>query len=70
MLLDRNEFDPFLKRMETEDKREITYDIIKQKRLWWKAGEPSKPVPKPKVTTRKVLLCVCGGTERTSAFMS
>lgn len=35
----------------------ITYDNIKRKRSWSKAGESSQTVAKPGLTARKVLLC-------------
>ncbi|XP_043062966.1 histone-lysine N-methyltransferase SETMAR-like isoform X1 [Drosophila yakuba] len=47
MLLKRNELDPFLKRMVTGDEKWITYDNIKRKRSWSKAGESSQTVAKP-----------------------
>ncbi|MCP6497724.1 hypothetical protein NL476_27565, partial [Klebsiella pneumoniae] len=58
MLLKRNELDPFLKRTVTGDEKWITYDNIKRKRSWSKAGESSRTVAKPGLTARKVLLCV------------
>lgn len=57
-LLNRNKIDPFLKRIVTGDEKWITYDNVKRKRSWSKAGEASQTVAKPGLTARKVLLCV------------
>lgn len=57
-LLNRNKVDPFLKRLVTGDEKWVTYDNVKRKRSWSKAGEASQTVAKPGLTSRKVLLCV------------
>ncbi|XP_044313281.1 histone-lysine N-methyltransferase SETMAR-like [Drosophila rhopaloa] len=56
MLLKRNELDPFWRRMVTGGEKWITYDNIKRKRSWLKAG--AKTVAKSVLTARKVLLCI------------
>lgn len=57
-LLNRNNVDPFLKRLVTGDEKWVTYDNIKRKRSWSIRGEPAQTVAKPGLTPRKVLLCV------------
>jgi len=57
-LLNRNKSDPFLKRLVTGDEKWITYDNVTRKRSWSKRGAPAQTVPKPRLTARKVLLCV------------
>ncbi|GFT61776.1 histone-lysine N-methyltransferase SETMAR [Trichonephila clavipes] len=57
-LAKRNEIDPFLKRMLTEDEKWVTYDNIVPKRSWWKRSEVAQTVAKPGLTARKVLLCI------------
>ncbi|GFW68519.1 mariner transposase [Trichonephila clavipes] len=53
-----NEIDPFLKRMVTEDEKLVTYDNIVRKRSWSKRGKAAQTVAKPRLTSRKVLLCI------------
>ncbi|GFT84806.1 mariner transposase [Trichonephila clavipes] len=57
-LAKRNEIDPFLKRMVTEDEKWVTYDNIERERSWSKRSEAAQTVAKPGLTTRKVLLCI------------
>ncbi|GFW83015.1 mariner transposase [Trichonephila clavipes] len=57
-LAKRNEIDPFLKRMVTEDEKWVTYNNIGRKRPWSKRGEAAQTVAKPGLTSRKVLLCI------------
>ncbi|GFX03751.1 histone-lysine N-methyltransferase SETMAR [Trichonephila clavipes] len=54
----RNEIDPFLKRMVTEDEKWVRYDNIVRKRSWSKRREAVQTVAKPGLTARKVLLCI------------
>ncbi|GFU19514.1 histone-lysine N-methyltransferase SETMAR [Trichonephila clavipes] len=46
----RNEINPFIKRMVTEDEKGFTYDNIVRKRSWSKCGEEAQTVPKPELT--------------------
>lgn len=57
-LLNRNNVDPFLKRLVTGDEKWLTYDNIKRQRSWSIRGESAQKVAKPRLTSRKVLLCV------------
>ncbi|XP_046835602.1 histone-lysine N-methyltransferase SETMAR-like [Vespa crabro] len=57
-LANRNEIDPFLKRMMTGDEKWVTYDNFVRKRSWSKRGEAAQTMAKPGLTTRKVLLCI------------
>ena len=57
-LLNRNKIDPFLKRMVTGDEKWVTYDNVKRKRSWSKSSEAAQMVAKPRLTARKVFLCV------------
>ncbi|GFW62809.1 mariner Mos1 transposase [Trichonephila clavipes] len=57
-LAKRNEIDPFLKRMVTGDEKWVTNDNILRKRSWSKRGEAAQTVSKPRLTARKVLLCI------------
>ncbi|GFW19802.1 mariner transposase [Trichonephila clavipes] len=54
----RNEIDPFLKRMVTDDEKWVTYDNIVRKRSWSRRSEEAKTVAKPGLTSRKLLLCI------------
>jgi len=56
VILKRNEIEPFLKRMITDDEKWITYDNPTRKRSWIKKGE--KAIAKPGLTRKKVMLCV------------
>ncbi|GFV97112.1 histone-lysine N-methyltransferase SETMAR [Trichonephila clavipes] len=51
----RNEIDPFLKRMVTEDDK--WYNIVR-KRSWSNCGEAVQTVAKPGLMARKALLCI------------
>ena len=42
----------------TGDEKWVTYDNVKRKRSWSKSGEAAQTVAKPRLTARKVLLCV------------
>jgi len=55
-LLKRNEIEPFLKRMITDDEKWI--DNPTRKRLWIKKGEKEQAIAKPGLTRKKVMLCV------------
>ncbi|GFY14955.1 mariner Mos1 transposase [Trichonephila clavipes] len=57
-LTKRNKIDPFLKLMINGEEKWITYDNIVRKRSCLKRGEASQTMPKPGITTRKVLLCI------------
>jgi len=57
-LLKRNEIEPFLKRMITDDEKWITYDNPTRKRSWIKKGEKTQAIAKPELTRKKVILCV------------
>ncbi|GFU83524.1 mariner Mos1 transposase [Trichonephila clavipes] len=57
-LTKRNEIDPFLKRMVTEDEKCVTYYNIVRKRWWSKCGEAAQTVAKPGLMARKALLCI------------
>ncbi|GFW82251.1 mariner transposase [Trichonephila clavipes] len=57
-LTKRNEIDPSLKRMVTEDETWVTYDNIVQKRSWSKLGEAAQTMAKPGLIARNVLLCI------------
>ncbi|GFX00094.1 hypothetical protein TNCV_3080901 [Trichonephila clavipes] len=52
------EIDPFLKRMVTVGKEWVTYYNIVRKLSWSKCGEAAETVVKPRLTDRKVLLCI------------
>ncbi|GFX55469.1 hypothetical protein TNCV_267571 [Trichonephila clavipes] len=54
----RNEIDPFLKRMLTEDEKWVTYYNIVRKRSWSKCGEAAQTMAKPGLTARMTLLCI------------
>ncbi|GFX94749.1 hypothetical protein TNCV_1636111 [Trichonephila clavipes] len=54
----RNEINPFLKRMVTEDEKWVTYYKTVRKRSWSKCGEAAQTMAKPGLTARKVLLCI------------
>ncbi|GFS68459.1 histone-lysine N-methyltransferase SETMAR [Trichonephila clavipes] len=56
-LTKRNEFDPFLKRIVTEDEKWVTYDSIVRKRSWSKCREIAQTV-KPGLTARKFGLAI------------
>jgi len=56
-LLKRNEIEPFLKRMIIGEKW-ITYDSPIRKRSWIKKGEKAQAIAKPRLTRKKVMLCV------------
>ncbi|GFT71311.1 putative transposable element [Trichonephila clavipes] len=58
-LTNRNEIDPFLKRIMTGDEKWITYGNIARNRSWSKSGEAAQTVAKLGLTARKVLLCIC-----------
>ncbi|GFU57352.1 mariner transposase [Trichonephila clavipes] len=57
-LAKRNEIDPFLKQMVTEDEKRVTCDNIVRKRSWSKRGEAVQTMAKPELAVRKVLLCI------------
>ena len=57
-LLKRNEIEPFLKRMITDDEKWITYDNNVHKKKWSEPGEASQTVAKPVLTSRKVMLSI------------
>jgi len=57
-LLKRKEIEPFLKRLITGDEKWITYDNNVRKRLWSKEDEAPQTVANPRLTPRKVMLCV------------
>ncbi|GFT82476.1 mariner Mos1 transposase [Trichonephila clavipes] len=57
-LANRNEIDPFLKRMVTGDEKWVTYDSILRERSWSERCEAAQTVAKPGLTARKVLLCI------------
>ncbi|GFV51700.1 mariner transposase [Trichonephila clavipes] len=57
-LTKQNEIDPFLKRMVNEDEKWVAYDNIVRKRSWSKRGEAAQTVAKPRLTTRKALMCI------------
>ncbi|GFX75933.1 mariner Mos1 transposase [Trichonephila clavipes] len=44
--------------MVTGDEKWVTYYNIVRKRLWSKCGEAAQTVSKPRLTARKVLLCI------------
>ncbi|GFU69741.1 mariner transposase [Trichonephila clavipes] len=54
----RQEIDPFLKRIVTRKEKWVAYDNIMRKRSWLKRGEAAQTVAKPRLTARKVLLCI------------
>ncbi|GFV70485.1 histone-lysine N-methyltransferase SETMAR [Trichonephila clavipes] len=54
----RNEIDPFLKWMVTEDEKWVTYYNIVRKRSWSNCGEAVQTVAKPGLMARKALLCI------------
>ena len=58
-LAKRNEIDPFLKWMITDDEKWVAYDNIIRKRTWSKCGWVGQMVAKPGLMARKVLLCNC-----------
>ncbi|GFW76375.1 histone-lysine N-methyltransferase SETMAR [Trichonephila clavipes] len=53
-----NEIDPFLKWLVTGDEKPVTYDNNRRKRSLPKRGEATQTVPKPGLTTKKILLCI------------
>ncbi|GFU66548.1 uncharacterized protein TNCV_4357041 [Trichonephila clavipes] len=53
-LAKRNEINPFLKRMVTEDEKLVAYNNIVRKRSWSKRGEAAQTVTKSGLTTRKL----------------
>ncbi|GFV35923.1 mariner Mos1 transposase [Trichonephila clavipes] len=55
---ERNEIDPFLKRMVTGDEKWVTYVNIVQNRSWSKRSEASQTVAKPRIMAWKILLCI------------
>lgn len=57
-LLNRNNTDPFLKRLVTGDEKWILYDNFKRKRSWSKVGEPPSTSVKASLHPKKVMLCV------------
>nr|XP_033330636.1 histone-lysine N-methyltransferase SETMAR-like [Megalopta genalis] len=57
-LLKRNEIEPFLKCVITDDEKWITYDNRKRQRSWKKDGEPSHAFTKLGLTLKKVMLCM------------
>ncbi|GFV91380.1 mariner transposase [Trichonephila clavipes] len=57
-LAKRNEINPFLKRMVTENEKWVACDNIVRKRSWLKGGKAAQLVDKPGITVRKVLLCI------------
>jgi len=44
--------------MVTGDEKWVTYDNVRRKRSWSKSVEAAQAVAKPRLTARKVLLCV------------
>lgn len=57
-LLKRNEIEPFLKRVITGDEKWVTYDIRKRQRSWVRDDELSQAFAKPRLTAKKMMLCV------------
>jgi len=55
-LLKRNEIEPFLKRMITDDEKWITYNNSTRKRSWIEKGEKAQAIAKPGLTRKKVML--------------
>ena len=66
-LLKRNEIEPFLKIMITDEEKWITYDNPTRKRSWIKKEEKAQAIEKPELTRKKVM---CGRTGRESFTMS
>ena len=60
-LLKRNEIEPFLKRMITDDGKWITYDNPTGKKSWIKKGEKAQAIAKPGLMRKKVMLCEMQG---------
>ncbi|GFT71413.1 hypothetical protein TNCV_970891 [Trichonephila clavipes] len=58
VLAQRNEIDPFLKRMVTGDEKWVTYYNIVRKLSCSKCGEAAQTAAKPELSARKVLLCI------------
>lgn len=56
VLLKFNEIKPFLKCLIMGNEKRIMYNNQK-----WIKGESSQAFPKPGLTPKKVILCVCGG---------
>jgi len=58
LLKKRNEIKPFLKRLITGDEKWITYVNNVRKRSWSKQSEVPQMMAKPRLTPRKVMLCM------------
>ena len=56
MHLERNEFDPFLRRIITGDEKLIVYNNVVQKRSWSKRDEPSQTTSKAELHHEKIML--------------
>ena len=58
LLLNRNDNDPFLKRLVTGDEKWIVYNNAKRKRHWSRPGNASLSTPKVGLHSKKVMLSV------------
>ena len=67
-LLNRNNIDPFLKRMVTGDEKWVTYDNVKRKRSWSNRGEPVQTVAKPGLTAIYYELLPYGQTLKSDLY--
>lgn len=58
LLLQREENDPFLKRMITGDEKWIVYNNVERKRSWGKRSEPPQSTSKANIHQKKIMLSV------------
>ena len=58
LLLKRNEFDPFLKRIITGDEKWIVYNNVNRKRSWCTPNESSQTTSKANIHQKKILLSI------------
>ena len=60
MHLKRNEFDPFIKRIITGDKKWIVYNNVNRKRSWSKQGEPAQTTSKADIHQKMIGVSLVG----------
>ena len=58
LLIEKNEKQPFLRYLVTSDEKWILFDNVKNNRRWLRPTDQNRQVAKPKLTPKKVMLCV------------
>ncbi|XP_014611211.1 PREDICTED: histone-lysine N-methyltransferase SETMAR-like [Polistes canadensis] len=70
LLLRRNEFDPFLKRIITGDEKLIVYHNVNRKRSWCTLNESSQATSKAQRSKKRKFFCQFGGMGKVRCFLS